>query len=74
MQEIGVHYKNWNFISGKERESAGGICFKENSFSGKAPQTEHHTNRLVHKGPGFMNCADTGEGRALLERGCNAHQ
>ncbi|KAF3841981.1 hypothetical protein F7725_023932 [Dissostichus mawsoni] len=23
--------------------------------------TEHHTNRLVHKGPGFMNCADTVE-------------
>lgn len=45
-------------ISYQER---GGGSFKENSFSGKAPQTEHRTNRLVHEGLGFMNCADTVE-------------
>ena len=44
-------------------ESAGGICFKENSFCGKAPQTPACVNRLVHKGLGFMNCADTGEAK-----------
>lgn len=47
-----------------EEEGVGGgghTRFKENSFSGKAPQTGHRTNRLVHEGLGFMNCADTVE-------------
>lgn len=56
--EIGISYKEGGESAGR---GGGHTHFKENSFSGKAPQTGHRTNRLVHEGLGFMNCADTVE-------------